>query len=85
MDEEYKYQSEEVTTQEDADYDALYLGNQNAYILMNALDRIEKLEKENETIKKILIMLISISNKELKNFDFENKEMLDKLLGQLIL
>ena len=52
MDEEYKYKSDEVTTKEDADYDALYLGNQNAYILMNALDRIEKLEKEITQLKK---------------------------------
>ena len=55
MDKDYKYRSSEVITKEDADYDALYLSNQNVYILKNALDRIEQLEKEVQHLKRRLI------------------------------
>ena len=50
---------------------------------MTDTERIEKLEKENKIMKKIIIMLIS--NVELKNFDSESKEVLETLLGHLIL
>lgn len=51
------------------------------------IERIEKLEKENEIMKKVLIMFISNIRPDgaLINFDLENREVLKKLLGQLIL
>ena len=55
---------------------------------MTDTERIEKLEKENEVMKKVLIILIATNINyygELKNFDSKNKEMLEKLLGELIL
>lgn len=54
---------------------------------MTDKERIEKLEKENEIIKKVLVMFISNINYygELRSFDLESKEVLEKLLGLLIL
>lgn len=50
-------------------------------------ERIEKLEKENEIMKKILVMFISNINHygELRDFNYKDKEVLDRLLEQLIL
>lgn len=53
MMEEFKYCSGDVITQEDTD-DALYIANQNAYVLKDALDRIEQLEKEIKELKEKL-------------------------------
>jgi len=54
---------------------------------MTDIERIEKLEKENEIMKKVLVMFISNLNHygELRYFNYKDKEVLDKLLGQLIL
>lgn len=86
MNEKYNYTSDEIETEIDPDYCADYI-REHAYILMNALDRIEQLEKKNEIMKKILVMFISNINHygELRDFDLKNKEVLEKLLGQLIL
>lgn len=45
MSEEYKYTSKEIDTEIDPYYCADYI-REHACILMNVLDRIEKLEKE---------------------------------------
>lgn len=54
---------------------------------MTDTERIEKLEKENEIMKKVLVMFISNINHygALIDFDWEEREVLEKLLGQLIL
>lgn len=55
---------------------------------MTDTERIEKLEKEKEVMKKVLIILIATNINhygELKSFDSKNKEMLEELLEELIL
>jgi len=51
MNEEYKYTSSEIETEIDPDYCASYI-REHACILMNALDRIEQLEKQIIQLKK---------------------------------
>ena len=61
--------------------------NHNGRILQDALDRIEQLEKENEVMKKILVMFISNirPDGDISYFSQESKRIIEDLLGQLIL